>query len=270
MVSNKKLVLLAIHPTHYKNTLPIVAQLRREGAEVIHPQTVKDFKEICDSVSTQDIIITLYYTKDTLFREKLRGLEHRCLLVDSFYKMQLTENRRKTLQLLSYFDIKTPGFFFGSPSKIPISLGNVLVSKHPFGQVIKLVKREGMLRSDQKRAYVEERIPNDKKIVRCVTHVFGKIFTRIKQDRFSVNISKNSGTEPVIHTSEEDTRLAKKVQKIIGMKLFNLDLIDDVVIEVNCCPNFFLYKSVVGHFVSQVEMVGTHFFGHPVYTLTDR
>lgn len=247
---------MAIHPVLYVRTKPIVARLRSESIEVVHPQTVKSFEETCNNINAQDIVITLYFTKNILFRRKLKELaQSHCLMLDTVNQMRLTENRRGILRLLSNSNIRTPRFFYGFPENIPASLGNELIIKHPFGGAINMKGKDEIVKSAQKNVYVEERISNDKKIVRCVTYIFGKIFTRIKKDGLGVNFSLKFGTEPRVQTTKDDIILARLVQEITGMKLFNLDVIQDTVIEVNCCPNFFLYRSAVNHFIAQVKLL---------------
>ena len=175
-------------------------------------------------------------------------------LVDSFSQMQLTEDREKTLKVLRSLGIKTPRSFFGKSEKIPDVLGEELVRKHPFGHQVSLVKRDKFLFSkSRENVYVEERIQNKDGAVRCVMYIFGKIYTRIKKDKFHAGYRGATGNEPVVSSTLYEINIAKKVHKKTGMNLFNVDLIKDTVIEINCCPNFFSYNPAINHFVKVIQ-----------------
>ena len=253
MESNKKIVILSIRRKHFPNTTHIVEKLKRAGVNVIRPKTIRDFEKACKVISSNDIIITLYFSKNNSFRKQLVALEKKgCMLMDHPNKMRLTENRKKTMELLSKSNIKIPNFYFGHPDCIPNHLGNKLVIKHPFGLAIGFIDTKRAREINQKNIYVEEILLNPKKTVRCITYVFGMVFTRIKKDKFDIGFADIPGTEPKTSTSKKDRILAQKVHKLTGMELFNVDLIDEVVIEINCCPNFFLYDSIVKHFVKRI------------------
>lgn len=252
----KRVVLLAIHPLFFETTKPIAAKLMGENLEVVHPPTISDFVGLCNTSSAHDIIVTLYFTENKTFRDRLEVLEQRGItMIDSFSQMRLTEDRMNTFKLLRVSGVKTPQYFFGPAGEMPFALGDKLVCKDPYGHEVALVSRKNLLHPGKKNVYVEERIPNDESIVRCVMYVFGKIYTRIKQDKFSDNEVLISGTEPITQPTRSEVDLVQTVHRITNMNLFNIDVIRDTVIEINCCPNFFSYKLAIGRFVEQLKSI---------------
>lgn len=246
-----RIFLLAIHPLFFKTTQSVAERLVVEGIKIIHPPTIDTFIE---SVTPHDTIVTLYFTEDTLFRNKMAKLEQQgATMIDSSSKMQLTENRVKTFKLLQKHGIKVPHYFFGSPEKIPFALGRKLVRKNPLGHDVSLVDKKSLTNSNSQEIYVEQYVPNKENIVRCVMYVFGKIYTRIKQDRFSKITEALSGLEPIVPPTQFEIDLAQSIHKNTKMQLFNIDTIEDIVIEINCCPNFFSYEPAILHFIKELK-----------------
>lgn len=252
----EKIILLAIHSSFFETTKPIAEKLVRKGFEVIHPPTVENFIALSDKIYAGSTVVTLYFTEDKKFRGGLSSLEQkRIIMIDSYSQMQLTEDRVMTFNLLRLHGIKTPQYFWGNTKETPYTLGDQLVQKDPYGHDVTLINRKNLFYLGKKTIYVEERIPNTEGIVRCVMYIFGYIYTRIKHDKFSDNEVIPSGAEPIVHSTRPEIDLAQRIHKVTNMNLFNIDLIQDRVLEINCCPNFFLYEPAIEHFVRGLTKV---------------
>lgn len=238
------------------NTGKVVEGLRQRGVEVLHPRHDKEFASMValGPCTNHSVDVLLHFGLDIPPPEQLRIIEAYELLgthvINPVAPTRMINTRIGLATFLDRLNIKHPRYYFGYAKKVPKDLGNPVVFKGISGHLVQIVD-SSRIHCSSEVAYFEERLSNPSGKTTTIYFIFGHIFAVQKLCALS-HQPDLAGRKEHVDVCPVRAGIVEEIRSATNLKFFNVEFVNDYVIDVNTHPNPFCHPEAISWFVDGI------------------